>query len=520
MKRKAIDLFLSKYAVSAMPFDEDDILPQAQKSEGQRRIALVIGNGAYAHASPLANPSNDAKAICEKLEALGFTVFRGFDLGYQQLGKQVVEFEQAIKGADVTLLFYAGHGLQVHGKNYLVPVDAKIDGVAELKFSTILFDDILEPMTRLSKAALVFLDACRDNPFARNVARSLGQRSVSGGLAKIEAASGSFISFATAPDQVAYDGHGENSPFTSAFLRHVDTPGLSLSDVMIDVRNSVLEETNGKQEPWDQSSLRSRFYFVPEEPKPATPQIPAELAEAQAAWKDIEHSANIGNLTAFKNRYAGTVYADYAENRINELRTADEKAKAAKEAQRRAEEDEHRAEEQVTEQQRLARERQAAEARAQDDSAFAKALKEDTVAAYKTYMSAYRQGAHIADANAAIRRLKPFPIKALLAGVSVLALITGGVVVYRNWTETPEISRQEAKAIAPETVLIPGGTFQMGCVSGKDCSDDEKPVHRVTVGSFYMSKYETTFAEYDACVKDGGCKHKPGDEGWGAANVR
>ncbi|MDZ4843214.1 MAG: caspase domain-containing protein [Hyphomicrobium aestuarii] len=231
----------------------------------EKRVALVIGNAAYVAASPLANPVNDATDIGKSLEALGFTVILGIDLDKPKFDLTLRAFARELEDAGTGLLFYAGHGLQVGGQNYLIPVDAKLARERDLAFEAIPLDLILRQMEleRETKTNIVFLDACRDNPLARNLARSMGTRSnaVASGLAQVQTGVGTFISYSTQPGNVALDGSGRNSPFTAALSRHVKAPGASLNSIMINVRKDVLAATQGKQVPWDHSALTGDFYF-------------------------------------------------------------------------------------------------------------------------------------------------------------------------------------------------------------------------------------------------------------------
>ena len=246
---------------------------------------MVIGNSAYRHAGVLKNPVNDARAMARVLGRLGFEVIQGANLGLEGIGDALGEFESRLhERPDVALLYYAGHGLQVDGRNYLVPIDVQISQKTHLSTRAVLLSDILDEMAASASTSLLFLDACRENPFSENIARSLGQTgrsmSVRGGLAPMERA-GTFIAYATAPDHIAFDGAGQNSPFTSALVGLIETPGLSVGDLMIDVRNKVIAETKGKQQPWDQSSLRTRFSFVPDPAAGTAP--PATVANTPAA---------------------------------------------------------------------------------------------------------------------------------------------------------------------------------------------------------------------------------------------
>jgi tetratricopeptide (TPR) repeat protein len=222
-----------------------------------RRVALVIGNGRYQHAAQLPNPPNDAADIAQALRKLGFDVVEGRDLGKREMEDKIREFGRKLERADLALLFYAGHGMQVAGRNYLVPVDAKLERAGDLSLDTIEVGQILAQMEAEKRVNLVFLDACRDNPLARSFSRSLGTRSTSvgSGLAAIQSAVGTLIAYATQPENVALDGDGRNSPFTAALLKHMATPSLEISALMKRVRADVIAATHEKQVPWDHSSL-------------------------------------------------------------------------------------------------------------------------------------------------------------------------------------------------------------------------------------------------------------------------
>ena len=199
----------------------------AVPSVAAERVALVIGNAAYEHTTPLRNPENDARDMARALAELDFEVIDGLNLDKDAFGTKLREFSRAARGADVTLLFYAGHGLQVRGENYLVPVDAKLEEEVDLRLEAFELAAFMRQMR--STTNLVFLDACRDNPLAGTLARSMGlSRSVGStrGLARVKKSSGTFIAYATEPGDVADDGAGRNSPFTSALLAHIATTGV------------------------------------------------------------------------------------------------------------------------------------------------------------------------------------------------------------------------------------------------------------------------------------------------------
>jgi uncharacterized caspase-like protein len=269
--------------LSACLFSVTILLATVHGAAADKRVALVIGNSAYQHTAPLRNPSNDASDMAAKLRALGFDVIEGTDLTKSEMESRIRTFSDKLTGSDVGLFFYAGHGLAVDGKNFLAPVDASLKSDADVDFETVELNLVLKQMERNSRLSLVFLDACRNNPLATSLASGSRSLAVSRGLARVEKAVGMMIAFATRPEDVALDGEGRNSPFTGALLRHIDQEGASVNDLMIEVRNDVLKATDGKQVPWENSSLTGQFYF-----KPTATQVadnPGETAKEIAALK-------------------------------------------------------------------------------------------------------------------------------------------------------------------------------------------------------------------------------------------
>ncbi|MFY9639731.1 MAG: caspase domain-containing protein [Rhodomicrobium sp.] len=269
------------------------ILPAA----AAKRVALVIGNAAYVQANALTNPVNDAADMAKALTEAGFDVTLGLDLDRRGFDEKLRAFSRSLDGADTAVLFYAGHGLQVAGRNYLVPVDAGLGTERDLDFEAVSLDFVLRQMEvgREGKTSIVFLDACRNNPLARNLARSMGTRSASvgSGLAEVQTGVGTFIAYSTQPGNVALDGAGRNSPFTAALAAHVAEPGRSLNALMIEVRNDVLKATAGQQVPWDHSALTSDFFFQPEVQAAGAPALPSAAQEIiQARLRAIEEQVN------------------------------------------------------------------------------------------------------------------------------------------------------------------------------------------------------------------------------------
>lgn len=227
-------------------------------ASAERRVALVLGNAQYQHAAPLANPVRDAQAMAERLKKLDFEVVSGFDLTKPQTQATIAQFAKQVRGADIALFFYAGHGLQVSGKNYLLPVDAALEDETSLDFEAVSVDFVLRQMSRETSIRLVFLDACRDNPLVDVLAKTAGVNGASSGLAEIpieNGGAGTLVAFAASPNQLAYDGSGEHSPFTAALLQHIGAPNVSITEAMNRVTGDVFKATAGKQRPWLNVSL-------------------------------------------------------------------------------------------------------------------------------------------------------------------------------------------------------------------------------------------------------------------------
>ena len=229
----------------------------------QRRSALVIGNASYVSAAKLKNPRNDATAIARSLRDLGFSVTLALDLDKAGFEQQVRSFADSLDGATAAVLFYAGHGLQVDGRNYMVPVDAQVANEADLPFELVSLDIVLQRLAGHRITNIVILDACRDNPLSDKLSKALGERAnaVAHGLANVHASAGTLISFSTQPGNTALDGEDNNSPFTKALLHHVATPDVDVLAMLRYVRRDVMQETKEIQIPWDNSSLVDEFMF-------------------------------------------------------------------------------------------------------------------------------------------------------------------------------------------------------------------------------------------------------------------
>jgi hypothetical protein len=241
-----------------------------------KRVALVIGNSAYAKAPALTTPKNDAEDMAAALKAVGFTVILGMDLDKTGMERKIREFAGDLSGAEAGVFHYSGHGIQVSGVNYLVPVDAELTTAATVDFEAVRLDLIQHTMEAQTKTNILFLDACRNNPLTRNLARAFGTRAldIGQGLASMESGAGTLISFSTQPGNVALDGTGRNSPYSGPLAEAIGRSGEDVLSMLIDVRNAVMAATGDKQVPWDNHALRAKFYFNPT----ASQQFPGNSA--------------------------------------------------------------------------------------------------------------------------------------------------------------------------------------------------------------------------------------------------
>lgn len=245
--------------INYQPESENQNITDKQDNANEKRLALVIGNAAYEFGGKLANPENDARAIAEALRKTGFEVMQYTNLSQKDIKKAIDEFGEKLQSYDVGLFFYAGHGVQVKGSNYLVPIDANVNSESDVEYDCVNAERVLARMEDAgSSVNIVILDACRNNPFERSWTRSTQGK----GLAFMNAPSGSLIAYATSPGTTASDGSGNNGLYTSAILKHLATPGISILEMFQRVRATVMEESGDRQVPWESTSLRGNFYFV------------------------------------------------------------------------------------------------------------------------------------------------------------------------------------------------------------------------------------------------------------------
>lgn len=296
-----------------------------------QRVALVVGNGDYAHVPSLGNPKNDAADIAAALTRLGFDVETGHDLDRDGMWQALRRLVDRAASADAAVFYYSGHGIQRDGANYLIPVDAELKGALDLPAYAIRLGDFMGPLQSAGRANLIFLDACRDNPLAALPGADRGL-AFDDGLAPVRGGSGTFIAYATDPDRTASDGRGRNSPFSEAVLRHIEEPGLEVRGLMTKVRRDVLDATDDAQRPWAEDGLNGTFYFAP--PRPAPPayatqgQTLAEMMRPRedvdgrpdlVTWLAIQNSRRADDFALFLSLYPGSPLRPLALARMAEI---------------------------------------------------------------------------------------------------------------------------------------------------------------------------------------------------------
>lgn len=298
------------------------------RQDGQKRVALVIGNSGYKSVSALQNPANDSADIALALEALSFEVERASDLTFDEMRQSLRAFSKKAANSDVALVFYAGHGIEVDGQNYLIPVDAQLERADDVDFEALPLNLVMGALNGARKLKLVLLDACRNNPFLAGMKTAGGQRAIGRGLARVEPAVGTLVGFAAKEGTTASDGEGRNSPYTKALLEHLNKPGLEINLLFRKVRDSVLAQTRGQQEPFTYGSLPGQQLYLTafKQPTKQSAAVAApssvKLSEAGQVWIATQATSSVAVLLAFEKNYSGTPYAALAKARIAELRAA------------------------------------------------------------------------------------------------------------------------------------------------------------------------------------------------------
>jgi Caspase domain len=351
-------------------------------ASAERRVALVIGNSAYQNVPKLPNPVNDARAIAALLKNAGFDVVESrSDLGIANIRRAMRDFSNVARDADIGVVYYAGHGIEVDGTNYLIPVDAVLEHDVDVDDETLSVDRVMKSLEAVKRLRLVILDACRDNPFMRTMKRTIASRSVGRGLAKVEpTTSDTLIAFAAKAGSTAMDGNSKNSPFTTALVKYLATPGLDLRIAFGRVRDDVLKATSNQQEPFVYGSLGGDVVsLVPvPEPKVVSPTSTAtdNIADMR---RDYEFFQQVGTKEAwgdFLQLHPTGPYANLARARLAKLIDTEKKAADEAKAAEKAVNEKAAAE-------RAAAEKRVAAETAETEKAEAKKAEADRLAAEK-----------------------------------------------------------------------------------------------------------------------------------------
>jgi formylglycine-generating enzyme required for sulfatase activity len=470
-------------------------------ASAEKRVALVIGNADY-KIGRLANPLNDAEAVAEALEKqLKFDkVLLRKNLAAEAFRAALREMARESAGAELGVIYFAGHGIEVAGRNYLIPVDAALGAARDIELEAVALDTVLGQLDGVRKLRLVILDACRSNPFAVRGAK----RSVTRGLVRYEPeGNNTLVAYAAKDGTTADDGKGPHSPFTEALLKHIATPGLEINFVFRRVSDDVLAATNRQQEPYLYGRLGGKeIMLVPAAvkttPLPVLPPVPPGVgapkpaadappppqpSEAERAWNAAKDTTSIALLEAYIGRFGDTFYGDLAKTRLTELKHAEATKQAAEAAKKKVEDD----------------------ARAKEAGVTWDRIKDTTsIAALEQFRRLYGPGSPVYDrlAEARIAEMKklamvappvvkPEPPKAMPPAATVApdpALKPGRV--FRDCAD-----------VCPEMVVVPAGTFTMGSWY----NSAEKPPHQVSIQRpFAVGKFEVTRGEFATFVRETG----------------
>jgi uncharacterized caspase-like protein len=323
-------------ALAAVIFGFGPPVSLAAVSPSEKRVALVIGNGAYQNAVHLDNAAFDARAVADAFRKLGFQVVDGYDLDIDQMRSKVSEFSAALSDSKSAVIYYAGHGISVDEENYLVPTDIVLKSPTDLDLNAISVSLLLKQMKRDDRVNIIILDACRDNPFAAELAKHKTRALVAErGLTRIDGdlARGTLIAFASDPKSTALDGPtGQHSPFTQAFLAHLFDSGVTIDTVMSRVRNDVWEKTQHNQLPWVNTSLIGEYELNPQPlpeldsaksaPAPTETSIDARQAQENLMWESAQQSNLGADYQAYLSAFPGGIFAQMAKNRIASMESA------------------------------------------------------------------------------------------------------------------------------------------------------------------------------------------------------
>ena len=293
------------------------VLSSAAQASTPTKVALVIGNGAYRIVPELPNPPNDAADVAAALTRIGFLVRLVTNVSYDEMRRALLEFSGKARNSEMAVVFFAGHGMEVAGENWLIPVDAELKTDVDTEQEAISLRAVMLMVSSASRLGLVVLDACRNNPFLAKMKRTISTRAVSRGLNSIEPTNNVLVAYSAKDGTTALDGDGRNSPFTTALLRYLETPGLEVSFLFRNVRDDVIVATGSEQQPFTYGSLpKEAIYLIP--PPAAPPSVGAD----QVTWSLLKETTDQAALKRFTTQYPNSALRTDAEARIAALETA------------------------------------------------------------------------------------------------------------------------------------------------------------------------------------------------------
>jgi uncharacterized caspase-like protein len=310
--RRSLSIALGVFIAAALLFSSP------APAEADTRVALVIGNSAYKKTSSLPNPVHDAEDTEAALRRLGFKVSALHDADFSTFRRAVLDFNRVAQGADLAIVYFAGHGIEVDGENWLLPTDVELRNDIDAGTEAISLRSVMSAVGPAKTLGLIILDACRNNPFLSTMRRSAAVRGSHVGLSAVETSDSILVAYAARDGTVAVDGNGRNSPFTSALLRHLETPGLEVDFLFRNVRDDVRAATNDTQQPFVYGSLSSEEIYL--NPRPSGQTEPAgALDAAGVAWSFLKSTDDVGALTRFSERFGASAFASEARARIASL---------------------------------------------------------------------------------------------------------------------------------------------------------------------------------------------------------
>jgi Caspase domain len=322
---------LKHHLLSFLPFAVAALLALSGHAHAQTRIALVVGNSAYAKVPGLPNPAHDAQDVAAALTRLGFAVNTVTDADFDVMRRSLLEFGRTARTAEMAVFYFAGHGIEINGSNWLLPTDVELKNDVDASTETIGLQSAMQAVAAAKTLGLVILDACRNNPFQSTMKRANAARSVQIlGLAPVEPADNVLVAYAARDGSVAADGAGRNSPYTAALLKHIETAGLEVDFLFRNVRDDVMAATNNQQQPFVYGSLSSdEIYFKPPSTGVAAAEAMPPPDAAEIAWSFLKATKDLSSLSRFVERFPESSHVSDVKVRIASLETAHPPAVAA-----------------------------------------------------------------------------------------------------------------------------------------------------------------------------------------------